>query len=89
METLTEKRRDAREKFRRHENDSGSAEVQIAILTTRILHLTEHLKVNKKDHSSRRGLLQMVSNRNALLRYLRENELEKYHQTISKLGLRK
>jgi small subunit ribosomal protein S15 len=89
MEILSEKRRNAREKYRLHEKDSGSAEVQIAILTARISHLTEHLKTHDKDHSSRRGLLMMVGNRNALLKYLKAKDLTKYHTIIAELGLRK
>jgi small subunit ribosomal protein S15 len=89
MEILTEKRRTAREQYRRNEKDSGSPEVQIAILTTRITHLTEHLRDHVKDHSSRRGLIIMVGKRNAMLKYLRENELAKYHKIIADLGLRK
>lgn len=75
--------------FRHHEKDTGSVEVQIALLTARINHLTEHLKVHKKDHASRRGLLMMVGRRNRLLRYLARTEPEKYRTVISQLGLRK
>lgn len=75
--------------FARHEADTGSAEVQIALLTGRIQHLTEHLKINKKDHSSRRGLLRMVGRRNNLLKYLQKNDFEKYQSVIKRLGLRK
>jgi small subunit ribosomal protein S15 len=89
MEILALKRREAREKFRKNEKDSGSAQVQIAVLTARIQHLTEHLQANVKDHSSRRGLLKMVGKRNSLLKYLRENDLEEYHKIINELGLRK
>ncbi|MFA5866121.1 MAG: 30S ribosomal protein S15 [Phycisphaerae bacterium] len=89
MEILTEKRKQAREQYRIHDTDSGSPEVQIAVLTTRISHLTEHLRDHVKDHSSRRGLIIMVSKRNALLKYLRENSLERYHKIITSLGLRK
>ncbi len=74
---------------RRHEQDSGSAEVQIALLTTRITQLTEHLKLHKKDHSSRRGLLKMVGKRSSLLKYLARQNRERYLATIGKLGLRK
>lgn len=74
---------------RRHESDTGSAEVQIALLTTRITQLTEHLKTHKKDHSSRRGLLKMVGKRSALLKYLARQDRDRYLQTIGKLGLRK
>ncbi len=75
--------------FRVHEKDTGSPEVQIALLTKRINELTEHLKIHKKDFSSRRGLLKMVGNRNSLLKYLIRVDRERYQQTITKLGLRK
>lgn len=75
--------------FETHEGDTGSPEVQVAILTKRINDLTEHLKTHKKDHSSRRGLLKMVGNRSALLRYVRENDVKRYQAIISRLGLRK
>lgn len=73
----------------RHEADTGSAEVQIALLTARINHLTEHLKLHKKDHASRRGLLKMVGKRSSLLKYLSSTAAERYRQIIQKLGLRK
>ncbi len=73
----------------RHDGDTGSAEVQIALLTERINHLTEHFKLHKKDHSSRRGLLKMVGKRNSLLKYLSNTDIERYQQIIAKLGLRK
>ena len=72
-----------------HENDTGSPEVQIAILTRRINDLTEHLKVHKKDHHSRRGLLKMVGQRRGLLNYLKNKDIEKYRAIIEKLGIRK
>jgi small subunit ribosomal protein S15 len=72
-----------------HEKDTGSPEVQIAILTKRINELTEHLRTHKKDHSSRRGLLKMVSKRNSLLKYLTREDRTRYQQIIGKLGLRK
>lgn len=75
--------------FRVHEKDSGSPEVQIALLTKRINELTEHLKTHKKDFSSRRGLLKMVGNRNSLLKYLMREDRGRYQATITKLGLRK
>ncbi len=75
--------------YRRHDTDSGSPEVQVAILTTRIEELNEHLKSNKKDHASRRGLLQMVGSRNRLLRYLSRTKPESYRDLIKRLGLRK
>ena len=75
--------------FATHEGDTGSPEVQIALLTARITELTEHLKVNKKDHHSRRGLLKMVGQRRNLLAYLQKKDLESYRTLIEKLGLRK
>ena len=75
--------------FKRDENDTGSSEVQIALLTERINELTEHLKVHKKDEHSRRGLLNMVGKRKSLLRYLEGRDIEKYRELISKLGIRK
>jgi len=72
-----------------HEGDTGSAEVQIALLTARISDLTEHLKTHKKDHASRRGLLKMVGKRSSLLKYLSNVAPERYRQIIGKLGLRK
>lgn len=75
--------------YKRGEDDTGSPEVQIAILTTRINELTEHLKEHRKDHSSRRGLLKMVGTRSALLKYIRNNDIERYRSIISRLGLRK
>ena len=74
---------------RRHDADTGSAEVQIALLTQRITQLTDHLKVHRKDHSSRRGLLKMVGKRSALLKFLARDDRGKYLATIGKLGLRK
>ena len=71
------------------EGDSGSVEVQVAIMTERIRNLTEHLKVHKKDHHSRRGLLKMVGQRRNMLAYLKENDLERYRTLIARLGLRK
>ena len=74
---------------RLHDGDTGSAEVQIALLTARINHLSDHLKTHKKDHSSRRGLLKMVGKRNSLLKYLSNNAPDRYRQLIARLGLRK
>ena len=71
------------------ENDTGSTEVQVALLTERINELTEHLKVHKKDEYSRRGLLNMVGKRKSLLRYLEGRDIEKYRELIAKLGIRK
>ena len=75
--------------FGRDEKDTGSSEVQIALLTERINELTEHLKVHKKDNHSRRGLLQMVGKRRNLLNYLSKNDLPKYREVVEKLNLRK
>ncbi len=75
--------------FRMHESDTGSPEVQIAILTERINYLTEHLKKHKKDHHSQRGLLKMVGKRRGLLNYLKDNNPERYQVVLKKLGLRK
>ena len=72
-----------------HDGDTGSPEVQIALLTARINHLTEHLKVHKKDDHSRRGLLKMVGQRRGLLKYLEKIDIERYRALIEKLGLRK
>ncbi len=77
------------EQNRLHEKDTGSPEVQIAILTTRINELTEHLKVHPKDHHSRRGLLKMVGHRRNLLNYLKNTDIERYRAIIAKLGIRK
>lgn len=74
---------------RLHGTDTGSPEVQIAILTERINHLTEHLKVHKKDHHTRRGLLMLVGRRRRLLDYLRSNDVERYRTLIAKLGIRR
>lgn len=77
------------EEYKTHEGDTGSPEVQIAILTHRINELNEHLKEHKKDHHSRRGLLKMVGKRRGLLKYLSNNDLERYRNLIKRLGLRK
>ncbi len=77
------------EEYRTHENDTGSAEVQIAILTEQINSLNEHLRTHKKDHHSRRGLYKMIGTRRRLLKYLRENEVQRYRDLIAKLGLRR
>ena len=77
------------ESARVHETDTGSPEVQVALLTARINHLNEHLKVHKKDHHSRRGLLLMVGQRRGLLDYLKSTDIEAYRALIAKLGLRK
>ena len=77
------------EKYGRNSTDTGSPEVQVALLTERINHLTEHLKEHKKDHHSRRGLLMMVGQRRGLLDYIRKNDVEKYRNLIAELGIRK
>ena len=76
-------------KFARHEGDTGSAEVQIALLTERINHLNQHLSINKHDNHSRRGLMKMVGKRKGLLDYLKSKDIEAYRALIAKLGLRK
>jgi len=76
------------DRYRRKDNDTGSAEVQIALLTESINELTEHLKAHKKDHASRRGLLMKVGKRRSLLRYLERTDLERYRAIVGKLGLR-
>ncbi|MFN2607266.1 MAG: 30S ribosomal protein S15 [Acidimicrobiales bacterium] len=75
--------------YRLHDTDTGSPEVQVALLTGRINHLTEHLKVHKKDHHSRRGLLMLVGRRRRLLDYVRANDVDRYRQLIARLGLRR
>ncbi|HHT48052.1 MAG TPA: 30S ribosomal protein S15 [Firmicutes bacterium] len=84
-----EKKAEIIQKYRIHEGDTGSPEVQIAILTERINYLTEHLKVHKKDHHSRRGLLKMVGQRRGLLNYLYKTDIQRYRSIIERLGLRK
>jgi small subunit ribosomal protein S15 len=77
------------EEFGTHATDTGSPEVQVALLTERINHLTEHLRFHKKDHHSRRGLLMMVGKRRRLLQYLRNQDVERYRSLIARLGLRR
>ena len=77
------------EKFQLHEGDTGSPEVQIALLTERINHLNEHLKEHKNDHHSRRGFLKMVGQRRGLLNYLKETDIERYRNILNELNLRK
>ena len=84
-----EKKQSIIAEYGRSEGDTGSPEVQVAILTARIQELTEHLKVNKKDHHSRRGLLKMVGQRRGMLAYLKKTDIERYRTLIAKLGLRK
>ena len=85
----TAKKTDLIERFRTHATDTGSPEVQIAILSTRIGELTEHFKTHKKDHASRRGLLMLVSKRRRLLNYLKTSDSTRYRDVIGKLGIRK
>jgi small subunit ribosomal protein S15 len=89
MAMAVERKQELLGQYRQHESDTGSPEVQIALLTERITELTEHLKVHKKDHSSRRGLLKLVSRRSRLLRYLTGVDRERYQKVITSLGLRK
>ncbi|MDD6383464.1 MULTISPECIES: 30S ribosomal protein S15 [unclassified Mitsuokella] len=83
-----EAKQEIMQKYAVHEGDTGSPEVQIAVLTARIQYLTEHLKEHKKDHHSRRGLLKMVGHRRRLLSYLYKTDIERYRSIIAKLGLR-
>ena len=89
MPLHTEKKAELIDKFRTHEGDTGSPEVQIALLTERISYLTEHFKTHAKDHHSRRGLLKMVSKRRRLLSYLKKSSLDRYRKTVAALNLRK
>jgi small subunit ribosomal protein S15 len=89
MSLLVEKKSELIGKFRTHESDTGSPEVQIALLTERITYLTEHFKTHVKDHHSRRGLLRMVSKRRRLLDYLKKSSLERYRKLVGSLNLRK
>jgi small subunit ribosomal protein S15 len=82
-------KQDTISKHRLHESDTGSPEVQIALLTERITHLTEHLKTHKKDHHSRRGLLMLVGRRRRMLDYVRSLDVERYRAVIAELGLRR
>jgi len=85
----TDKKRAIIGTFKLHDNDTGSPEVQIAILTERITYLTEHFKIHKKDHHSRRGLLKIVGQRRRLLDYLKKKDIERYRVIIEKLGIRR
>ncbi|RMF94126.1 MAG: 30S ribosomal protein S15 [Candidatus Schekmanbacteria bacterium] len=89
MVLTKEKKDEIKAKFRLHENDTGSPEVQIALLTERINYLTEHFRIHKKDHHSRRGLLKLVSKRRKLLEYLKRRNYESYINVIRQLGIRK
>lgn len=84
-----EKKSSLIEQYKLHEGDTGSPEVQIALLTERINHLTDHLKFHKKDHHSRRGLLKMVGQRRGLLNYLKDKDIERYRTIIGKLDIRR
>ena len=86
---LKEEKNVIMKEYATHEGDTGSPEVQIAVLTRRINELTEHLKVHKKDHHSRRGLLKMVGHRRNLLGYLQKKDIERYRSIVARLGLRK
>ncbi|MGL5794503.1 MAG: 30S ribosomal protein S15 [Waterburya sp.] len=88
--TLTQERKqELMAEYQIHETDTGSADLQIAVLTERINQLTAHLRVNKKDHSSRRGLLKMIGRRKALLAYLQKEDYERYQKLIARLGIRR
>jgi len=89
VSTPQEQKKTIIESYRTHDSDTGSPEVQIALLSSRIAHLTEHFKVHKKDHHSRRGLLKLVSKRRRLLDYLKRTRYERYVAVIDRLGLRK
>jgi small subunit ribosomal protein S15 len=89
MSVSTVRKQETIGKFQQHKTDTGSPEVQVALLSERISHLTEHLKNNHKDHHSRRGLLKMVGQRRALLDYLKRKNLERYKKLIETLGLRR
>jgi len=89
MPVSTVRKQETIGKFKQHDGDTGSPEVQVALLTSRIVHLTEHFKVNSKDHHSRRGLLRMVSRRRSLLDYLKRSDLARYNTLIEQLGLRR
>ncbi len=89
MPATVERKKKLIDDYKTHGTDTGSAEVQVAVLTDRINHLTEHLKVHRKDFSSRRGLLKLVGQRGQLLKYLQKNDRKRYTTLIKKLGIRK
>jgi small subunit ribosomal protein S15 len=89
MALIAEKKTEVVQKYRRHDTDTGSPEVQVALITERIAYLTEHFKTHKKDHHSRRGLLKLVGQRRRLLDYLRKIDTNRYKVVIEQLGLRK
>jgi small subunit ribosomal protein S15 len=84
-----EKKKDLIGDYKTHETDTGSPEVQIALLTERITNLTDHFKIHKKDHHSRRGLLKLVGQRRRLLNYLKRKDIKRYREVIARLGIRK
>ncbi len=86
---VSDKKKEIMTNYRSHENDTGSPEVQIALLSARILYLTEHFKTHKKDHHSRRGLLKIVGQRRRILDYLKKKDVERYRAIIQKLGIRR
>ena len=88
MRLEAERKRELIAEYRLHDVDTGSPEVQIALLTERIRNLTEHFKVHKKDHHSRRGLLKLVGQRRSLLNYLKRNKIDRYRSVVGRLGLR-
>ena len=87
--TAAERKQEIIEKFKRHEGDTGSPQVQVALLTERIIYLTQHFKTHKKDHHSRRGLLKIVGQRRRLLDYLKKNDVAGYADLIKELGIRR
>jgi len=89
MPQLTEKKQEIIAKYKIHEKDTGSPEVQIALLTDRILYLTEHMKVHPKDFHSRRGLLKLVGQRRNMLNYLKKSDIDRYRNIVKSLGLRR
>lgn len=89
MPLLNDRKSEIIKEFQTHEGDTGSPEVQIALLTERIIYLTEHFKTHKKDHHSRRGLLKLVSRRRRLLDYVRNKDVTRYQKIIQRLGIRK
>ncbi|MFZ0449288.1 MAG: 30S ribosomal protein S15 [Desulfatiglandaceae bacterium] len=89
MVLTAENKKEIIERFKLHNNDTGSPEVQIALLSNRIKYLTDHFKVHKKDHHSRRGLLKLVGQRRRLLNYLQKSDVERYRTVIKELGIRK
>ena len=89
MSVAERKKQAVIDEHQKHENDTGSPEVQVALMTTRINYLTEHLKTHRKDHASRLGLLKLVGSRRRMLRYLHDQDVERYRSVIGKLGLRR